>query len=482
MDYMLSGCSGLTSLDLSSFNIPNVTNMDYMLSACSGLTSVDFTDFNAPNVTNIQGLFSGCIGLTSLDLSSFNIPNVTTMDYLCQACRSATSIVLPHINTSKVTSMDYIVYECISLTDFDVSGLGDITGILGADHLFYTGITETDTTSITHLKLGSTTKLTVMPVVSIDTGNAWRLNNSGEGYGNAELLQSYDGTAMAGDWYWVFAPTLTLQDLTLYTSDSWHPADNFVSATDTTKTKNAVPFEQVVTNGTVDIHTPGSYTITYSYGNLSKEATITVLKDQSAVELKNSQINLYSDETWNPITNFVSAKNKAGDVVPFDQVTVNGPVDTTIPGVYSVTYSSGSVSETVEVTVLQNISYALQLPARLHFSKTNEPKVGQTKGTDTNYNIKLFNTADGQAYSGNSNIQLTVTSQNHWQLQGADHTLGANYKLKDVNGQDITTAVDYSFNLDKTVNEKTLVAYLTSKADKAGIYSDVVTFNYQRVP
>ena len=45
---MFSGCSNLTSIDLSKFNTQNVS-MDYIFNNCSNLTSIDVSDININN-------------------------------------------------------------------------------------------------------------------------------------------------------------------------------------------------------------------------------------------------------------------------------------------------------------------------------------------------------------------------------------------------------------------------------------------------
>ena len=101
---MFSGCSKLTSLDLSNFNTSNVTDMGNMFSGCSGLTSLDLSNFNTSNVTDMRYMFEYCSGLTSLDLSSFNTSNVTDMKYMFYGC-------------SALETLDY------SLTGFEANGI-----------------------------------------------------------------------------------------------------------------------------------------------------------------------------------------------------------------------------------------------------------------------------------------------------------------------------------------------------------------------
>ena len=80
MGYMFSYCSGLTSLDLSSFDTSNVTSMYYMFNNCNKLTSLDLSNFNTSKVTDIFNMFYRCSGLISLDLSNFNTSNVIYMN------------------------------------------------------------------------------------------------------------------------------------------------------------------------------------------------------------------------------------------------------------------------------------------------------------------------------------------------------------------------------------------------------------------
>ena len=87
-NYMFSGCSSLTNINLSNFNTQNVTNMSDMFFGCSSLTNLDLSSFNTPKVTNLNGMFYGCSSLKSLDLSNFNTQNVTNMEHMFYECSS----------------------------------------------------------------------------------------------------------------------------------------------------------------------------------------------------------------------------------------------------------------------------------------------------------------------------------------------------------------------------------------------------------
>ena len=102
----------LTGLDTS-----NVNSMGLMFSGCSSLTSLDLSNFNTSNVTNMRAMFYNCSSLTSLDLSNFDTSNVTDMESMFDSCASLTSLYLSNFDTSKVTNMRYMFQNCSSLKD-----------------------------------------------------------------------------------------------------------------------------------------------------------------------------------------------------------------------------------------------------------------------------------------------------------------------------------------------------------------------------
>ena len=92
MGSMFSGCSRLTSLDLSPLDTSKVTNMGSMFRGCSGLASLDLSPLNTQNVTDMSSMFSGCSKLTSLDLSPLDTQKVTNMSDMFWGCSGLTSL------------------------------------------------------------------------------------------------------------------------------------------------------------------------------------------------------------------------------------------------------------------------------------------------------------------------------------------------------------------------------------------------------
>ena len=127
MASMFRSCSGLTSLDVSSFDTSNVTNMGSMFNSCSNLTSLDLRNFNTSKVTSMGYMFNNCTSLTSLDLSNFNTINVTTMESMFSGCTSLNSLVLSDWNTSKVNYTTDMFKGCSKLKTIRMVGCSDAT-------------------------------------------------------------------------------------------------------------------------------------------------------------------------------------------------------------------------------------------------------------------------------------------------------------------------------------------------------------------
>ena len=125
----------LTSLDLSSFDTSNVTDMSYMFEGCESLTSLDLSSFDTSNVINMEGMFDYCGSLVSLDLSNFDTSRVENMNCMFEYCESLTLLDLSNFNISRVEDMSWMFYYCWNLTSIDVSSF-DISNVTNINGIF----------------------------------------------------------------------------------------------------------------------------------------------------------------------------------------------------------------------------------------------------------------------------------------------------------------------------------------------------------
>lgn len=159
MSGMFSGCSSLTSLDLSSFNTSNVSSMDQMFRGCSSLASLDLSSFNTSNVTSMAHMFRGCSSLTSIDLSSFNTANVTSMENMFYECSSLVNLDLSSFVTIKVLWMDYMFSGCTSLKNLDFRNLY-LSGNVGCNLFYY--ITSLENINLSNANTSKATDMSSM--------------------------------------------------------------------------------------------------------------------------------------------------------------------------------------------------------------------------------------------------------------------------------------------------------------------------------
>ena len=197
MSYMFSGCSSLTSLDVTHFNTENVTNMSFMFSNCSALTSLDVTKFNTANVTDMSNMFLGCSKLTSLDVTNFNTEKVTVMNGMFSSCPKLTSLDVTKFNTGNVTDMSSMFSGCSKLTSLDVTKFNteNVTNMMkmfsGCSKLTSLDVTNFNTENVKNMgyMFANCSKLTSLDVTKFNTMNVL---NMGFMFMNCESLTSLD--------------------------------------------------------------------------------------------------------------------------------------------------------------------------------------------------------------------------------------------------------------------------------------------------
>lgn len=133
---MFRGCASLTELDLSGSNVEKVKNMGSMFYGCVALSNLNLSGFKTGSLTDMQYLFSSCQSLESLDLSGFNTENVTSMVSMFSQCSSLRSLDLSSFNTSKVIGMNLMFYNCTNLESIDLSSF-ETENLQQMPHMFY---------------------------------------------------------------------------------------------------------------------------------------------------------------------------------------------------------------------------------------------------------------------------------------------------------------------------------------------------------
>ena len=108
-------------IDISYWDVSNVTDMSYMFFECEELESVgDLSNWDVSSVMSTHSVFSYCIKLKSFgDISVWDVSNVNDMGNMFECCESFNQD-LSSWNISNVTDMDFMFYGCKSFNQ-DIS-------------------------------------------------------------------------------------------------------------------------------------------------------------------------------------------------------------------------------------------------------------------------------------------------------------------------------------------------------------------------
>ena len=131
------GCKNLTTIEgIEYLNTENVTSMSLMFSGCSALTTLNLSNFDTQSVTNMTGMFSDCRALTTLDVSNFNTQNVTDMSFMFFNCSAITTLEIAKFDTKNVTDMSFMFCSDPALTTIYASDKFVTTACEEAENMF----------------------------------------------------------------------------------------------------------------------------------------------------------------------------------------------------------------------------------------------------------------------------------------------------------------------------------------------------------
>ena len=116
-----SGCTKLSSVDMSGLDFSECTNMSNMFASCSSLVSLDVSSWNTSKVTNMSSLFIRCTNLQTITgLENWNTSKVNDMSYAFYGC-AIESIDTSVWNVSNVTNAGNFCSGCNSLKNIILS-------------------------------------------------------------------------------------------------------------------------------------------------------------------------------------------------------------------------------------------------------------------------------------------------------------------------------------------------------------------------
>ena len=117
MSGMFDGCSKITSLDLTNFNVGNVVDMSFMFTGCSELSTLKlWTNSNTDNLLYIQYMFASLEKLGSINLEKITTSKVVNMDSVFSNCKNLFgSLRLVNFHSTALTTAKKMFENCVQL-------------------------------------------------------------------------------------------------------------------------------------------------------------------------------------------------------------------------------------------------------------------------------------------------------------------------------------------------------------------------------
>ena len=114
--------TALTSIgNTSNWNVSKITTTHSMFEGCSKLQSLNTSKWVFSNLTNADSMFSNCQVLTKLDTSNWGMGKVIYFRFLFNNCYALTSLNVSKWDTSNANNFNAMFNECVNLTNIDVS-------------------------------------------------------------------------------------------------------------------------------------------------------------------------------------------------------------------------------------------------------------------------------------------------------------------------------------------------------------------------
>lgn len=114
--------TALTSIgNTNNWSVSKITTTHSMFEGCSKLQSLDTSKWVFSNLTNADSMFNNCQSLTKLDTSNWGMGKVIYFGFLFNNCYALTSLDVSKWDTSSANNINAMFNECTSLTNLDVS-------------------------------------------------------------------------------------------------------------------------------------------------------------------------------------------------------------------------------------------------------------------------------------------------------------------------------------------------------------------------
>ena len=147
MSKLFKGCLNIINLDVSNFDTSNVENMSEMFCmfiyeddgtwSFAAVTSIKGLDkLNTSKVTNMYRMFMGCSNLSNIDVSHFDMSSVENISGMFRACYAIRSLSIEKWNVSNCKDISYVFDSCVGLATINVDNW-DVSSCENMQNMFF---------------------------------------------------------------------------------------------------------------------------------------------------------------------------------------------------------------------------------------------------------------------------------------------------------------------------------------------------------
>ena len=133
---IFSHCESLEKINTKIFKIDKVKNLNYVFEDCYSLTELDLSNFQTRNIEEAIGTFKNCRSLKSIDISNFNLSNLKKAYRIFYNCINLINLNISSLSTNELYNINEAFYNCQSLKSLDLSSF-NFAKIITMSKAFY---------------------------------------------------------------------------------------------------------------------------------------------------------------------------------------------------------------------------------------------------------------------------------------------------------------------------------------------------------
>ena len=112
----------IQSIDMSSWNVANLTKASFMFNECSNLVSVNISNWNSTQNIDFERMFYYCSKLTTLTGENANLSGTLYCSNMFYKCTKLTELNLSWMY-GEISNASKMFYQCINLRKLDIRNL-----------------------------------------------------------------------------------------------------------------------------------------------------------------------------------------------------------------------------------------------------------------------------------------------------------------------------------------------------------------------